>query len=321
MTDINRISTAQQTAYMLGQINQANAALDKTSQQIASGDKANSYAGFGNQTQVLQATISANARNTAYTTATTIATTQADIQDTQLTSLSSLATQLQTAVSSAVANNDPSTLMTQVQSIFSQATSILNSQDANGDYIYGGGNSTTPPVSVNSLSQLSALGASASGAFTNGNDLKSVQVADGQTVTYGLTASSVGQGLMQAIQDIANFDAGGTGNFTGSASLSQAQNNFLSGAISSASSVATSLNNVTASNGGAYNQLKNAASQQSDMSTLYSGFISNIQDTNLADAATQLQLNQTALQAALQVTASLNQLTLLNYMPVSGSAG
>ena len=45
------------------------------------------------------------------------------------------------------------------------------------------------------------------------------------------------------------------------------------------------------------------------MSTLYTGFISNIQDTNMAQAATQLSLNQTALQAALQVTSSLNQLS------------
>ena len=66
------------------------------------------------------------------------------------------------------------------------------------------------------------------------------------------------------------------------------------------------------------NQLKNAASQQSSMSTLYSGFVSNIQDTDMATAATQLSLNQTALQAALQVTASLNKLSLLNYLPVSG---
>jgi flagellar hook-associated protein 3 FlgL len=321
MSTIDRVSTAQQTAYMLGQINQANAALDKTSQQIASGDAATTYAGFGNQTQVLQATISANARNTAYTAATTLASTQADMQDTQLTSLSGLATQLQSAVSNAVANNDPSTLMTTVQSIFSQATSILNSQDANGDYIYGGGNTTTPPVSVTSLSQLTALGSSAAGAFANGNDLKSVQVADGQTVTYGMTASSIGQGLMQEIQNIANFDAGGTGNFSGSTNLSQTQNNFLTGEITAVNTVSTNLNNVTAQNGDAYNALQSAAGQQSDMSTLYSGFISNIQDTNMANAATQLQLNQTALQAALQVTSTLNQLTLLNYMPAATTAG
>ena len=57
------------------------------------------------------------------------------------------------------------------------------------------------------------------------------------------------------------------------------------------------------------------------MNTLYKKFVSDIQDTNMADAATQLSLNQTQLQAALQVTAGLQQLSLLNYLPVSGSGG
>src|SRR5580704_15894213 len=175
---VDRIATAQQSAYFLNQINQASAALDKTNQQIASGQVANTYAGFGNQTQVLTATLSAQARNASYSTATTLATTQADLQDTQLTSLSSLATQLNTAISTAVATNDPTTLMGQVQSIFQQATSILNSKDANGDYIYAGGKTDTAPVSITSLSQL-ATTSPLSAAFTNGTNKKSVQVADG----------------------------------------------------------------------------------------------------------------------------------------------
>jgi flagellar hook-associated protein 3 FlgL len=313
---IDRVSTAQQTAYQLSQINAAAAALDTTTNQISSGKVATTYAGFGTQAQVLQATLSASARNDAYTTATTLATTQADTQDTQLTSLSSLASQLQTAVTNAVANNDPTTLMTQAQSIFSQATAILNSQDANGDYIYGGGNTSTAPVSVTSLSALGSL-TNISDAFTNGNDLKSVQVADGQTVTYGVTASSVGSGLMQALQSIASFDAGSTGNFSNSTTVSAAQSTYLNGEISSISTVANALNNATAQNGYAFNQLQNATTQQSALSTQYSGFISNIQDTNMANAATQLSLNQTALQAALQVTSTLNQLTLLNYLPTT----
>ena len=313
---VDRVATAQQTAYFLSQINQAGAALDKTNSQIASGKVATSYAGFGDQTQVLTATLSAQARNQAYTTATSLATTQTDMQDTQLTALSSLAQQLQTAVSNAVANNDPTTLMTQVSNIFDQATGILNSKDANGDYIYSGGKTDTAPVTVSSLSALAAL-PSVSGAFANGSDKKSVQVADGQTVTYGVTASDVGTQLMQALKDIAAFDAGGTGNFSGSTNLTQAQNTFLSGEITSLGTVSSGLNTATAQNGYVYNQLQNATSQQSSMDTLYSGFVSNIQDTNMATAATQLSLNQTALQAALQVTASLNKLSLLNYLPVS----
>jgi flagellar hook-associated protein 3 FlgL len=313
---VDRVATAQQSAYFLSQINQAGAALDKTNAQIASQKVATTYAGFGDQAQVLQATMSASARNSSYTTATSLATTQADLQDTQLTNLSTLASQLSKAVSDSVSNNDPTTLMTQVSSIFDQATALLNSKDANGDYIYSGGKTNTAPVSISSLSALVAL-PSVSGVFTNGDNTKSVQVADGQTVSYGLTASDIATGLMQSLKDIATFDAGSSGNFATSTSLSQAQNTFLNAQIASVGTVSAGLNNVTAKNGNIYNQLQNATAQQSSMNTLYSGFVSNIQDTNLATAATQLSLNQTALQAALQVTSTLNQLTLLNYLPAA----
>ena len=87
--------------------------------------------------------------------------------------------------------------------------------------------------------------------------------------------------------------------------------------IAAVTNVASNLNNATAQNGDNYSALTNAQTQQSTMATLYSGFISNIQDTNMAQAATQLSLDQTQLQAALQVTSTLNNLTLLNFLPVS----
>jgi flagellar hook-associated protein 3 FlgL len=315
---IDRVATSAQTAYFLSQIQNAGNALDKTQEQIASHKVSDTYAGFGTQTQVLTATMAANARNTAYTTATNFAVTQTDLQDTQLTSLGSLAAQLKKAVSDAVANNDATTLMNQAQSIFDQATAILNTKDANGDYLYSGGKTDVAPVIVNSLSSLAAL-PSASAAFANGTLTKSVQVADGTSVSYGITASDIGTGLMQALKDIANFDAGGTGNFNAAASLSAAQNTFLTNAITQTTTVGSDLNAAAATNGYVSNRLTDSQTQQTSMNTLYNSFVSNIQDTNMAEAATQLSLNQTQLQAALQVTAGLHQLSLLNYLPISGS--
>ena len=317
---VDRVATAAQSAFFLAQIQNAGSALDKTQEQIASGKNSNTYAGFGNQTQVLTATIAANARNDAYTNATKFAVTQTDLQDTQLTSLSSLAASLKTAIGNAVANGDPSTLMTQAQSIFDQASSILNSKDANGDYIYSGGKTDVAPVTVGSLSALQAL-PSVSGAFANGNLTKSVQVADGVSVSYGVTASDVGTGLMQALKDIADFDAGSSGNFSSATSLSSAQNTFLTNAIAQVTNVDTNLNAATASNGYVSNRLTDAQTQQASMDTVYGSFRSNIQDTNMAQAATQLSLNQTQLQAALQVTAGLNQLSLLNFLPAPSAGG
>jgi len=314
---VDRISTTAQTAFLLSQIQNAGNALDKVQEQIASGKNATTYAGFGDQAQVLTATIAANARNDAYTSATKLAVTQTDLQDTQLTSLSSLVTSLKKAVSDAVANNDGTTLMSQAQSIFDQASAILNSKDANGDYIYSGGKTDVPPITVGSLSGLTPL-ASVAGAFANGNLQKSVQVADGVTVSYGLTASDVATGLMQALKDIADFDASAGGNFNTATSLTAAQNTFLTNAIGQVTNVYTDLNATTAANGYVSNRLTDAQGQQSSMNTLYKGFVSDIQDTNMAQAATQLSLNQTQLQAALQVTAGLHQLSLLNYLPISG---
>jgi flagellar hook-associated protein 3 FlgL len=314
---IDRISTTAQTAFLLSQIQNAGNALDKVQEQIASGKNASTYAGFGDQAQVLTATIAANARNSAYTSATKFAVTQTDLQDTQLASLSSLTAALKKAISDAVANNDGTTLMSQAQSIFDQASAILNFKDANGDYIYSGGKTDVPPITVGSLSGLVPL-AGVAGAFANGDLNKSVQVADGVTVSYGLTASDVATGLMQALKDIADFDAGGTGNFNAATSLSAAQNTFLTKAIGQVTNVYTDLNATAAANGYVSNRLTDAQDQQSSMNTLYKGFVSDIQDTDMAKAATQLSLSQTQLQAALQVTAGLNQLTLLNFLPISG---
>jgi len=314
---IDRVATSAQTAYFLAQITNAGNALDKTQEQIASTKKATTYAGFGDQTQVLTATLSVNARNDAYTTATKFAVTQTDLQDTQLTSLSSLVTNLKKAISDSVANNDATGLMTQAQNIFTQASAILNSKDANGDYIYGGGKTDVAPVTVSSLAALQALPSTAA-AFANGNLQKSVQVADGINVSYGVTASGVGTDLMQMLKDIATFDAGGSGNFNGATSLTTAQNTFLTNAIGQTTTAGVNLNAATAANGYVSNRLTDAQTQQASMTTLYKGFASDIQDTNMADAATQLSLNQTQLQAALQVTAGLHKLSLLNYLTNSG---
>jgi flagellar hook-associated protein 3 FlgL len=313
---IDRIATSSNTAYMLAQIQNASNALQKTQNALASGVNATTYAGFGDKTQVLTATIAAGARNAAYSTATTVAATQVDLQDTQLSSLSDLAAQLKKAVSDAVANNDGTTLMDQAQSIFDQASAILNSKDANGDYIYSGGKTDVAPMTATSLSNLASM-PSVSSAFANGTIKKSVQVADGVNVTYGLTASDVATGLMQSLAQIAQFDSGTSGNFAATTNLTQAQTSFLTGQITSTTAMSTNLNALQASNGYVANRLSDATTQQGDLTTLYKNFTSNIQDTDMADAATQLSLNQTQLQAALQVTAGLNQLSLLNYLPAS----
>ena len=314
MTTIDRVSTAGQSALLLSQIEQANAALDTTQAQVASGKVSTTYAGLGDKVSALEAARTAANKATAYQTNTTTAVNQADLQDSQLSDLSDLSNQLRQAITSAVANGDGSTLMATAQGIFDQASQILNTKDANGNYLYGGDKDNTPPFTATSLSQLSSM-TSASSAFANGTEKKSVMVGDGQSVQGGVLASDIGTGLMQTLQDLGKFDAGTTGNFAATQNLTDAQNTFLTNEIPVAVTAAAGVNSAAASNGFVYNQLQDAATHQSTLSTMYQGFVSNIENVDMPTAITQLNSDQVALQASLQVTAQLNQVSLLNYLP------
>ena len=51
---IDRVATAMQSQYMLAQINTANAALNTTQAQVASGNAASDYTGYGDKTAALE---------------------------------------------------------------------------------------------------------------------------------------------------------------------------------------------------------------------------------------------------------------------------
>jgi len=312
---IGRVATNNQAQVLLAQLMQNESNLNTSQQQVSSGKVSDTYAGMGDKASVLEAARSAAAQADAVQSSTQLAVNQADLQDTQVTSLADLADQLRQALTKAMADNDGSTLMAQAQSIFDQAKQILNSKDANGNYLYGGENSTVPPVNVDSLSDLAAL-PSVSDAFSNGTIKKSVNIGGGQTVQVGMLASDLGTQLFQSLSDIANFDSGANGPFN--STITTAQSNFLTTQVQAAQTANANLNNQAAANGFVYNHLSDVIDQQKATSTLYKGFVSNLEDVDMGTAITQLNQNQVALQAAVQVTAQLQQVSLLNYLPTSG---
>lgn len=317
---IDRTSNATQSQYLLSLIGKTSFAMNQTQDQVASGLVSTDYTGYGNKTSLMEATRTAVNKATAYQANTTIAVNQATLQDTQLSSLSDIANQLRQSMTQAIANNNGTTLMTEAQSVFDQVSQILNSKDANGNYIYGGDKDNTPPFNVTSLAQLAAL-PSVAAAFSNGTLKKSVVVADGQTVQLGILASDIGTGLMQTLKDIATFDAGPNGNFAASNTLSTAQGNFLTAEIPASINAANAVNSVAASNGFVYNQLQDLVTHQQALETLYKGFLSNVQDVDMPTAITQLNQDQTALQAAEKVASQLGQISLLNYLPATTATG
>lgn len=316
---IDRVANLTQSNYLAAQMMGRETSVSTVSEQLSSGNVSPTYDGYGNKTMAMESARAVVNRTTGYQGATSIALSQAEVQDNQLDQLSSLAQNLSTAISHAVATNDGSSLSSTCSDIFDQAKAILNYQDANGSYIYGGGNDTTAPLTVAKYSDLSSLSTTAitnptdpNYVFTNGSATKSVQVSDSETVSYGATASDVGTKLISVLQSVATYVATKGTDFT--TNMDNNDTDFLSATISQADSAYKSINQSTALNGIAYQNIQTASDTQTTTVNLYKGFVSGIQDVDMAQASTDLTNAQTALQASVMVTSSLNKVSLLNYL-------
>lgn len=225
-----------------------------------------------------------------------------------LSQLSNLLTQAQSVAESATSPQGEmagSTLSTEVGGILNQALSIANTQ-YNGQYIFSGTATDTEPFSIDTgtgevtysgnsdpVNVKTGLSSAADGGMTTVN-------LSGEAVFGGSTAS----GASNVLNDLYN--------------LQQALN----------SGNATDINNSAVTIGNDYNQitqqltsigttLSGLTTQQSALNTMVTneqGVLSSYQDTDVASASVQLSQAQTAFQAALQVTSTLDSLNLASIL-------
>jgi flagellar hook-associated protein 3 FlgL len=309
---IDRLGSYANTQMFLARLTKAESALELSNRQVATGKLADNYAGYGDKTAVMEAARSASARADANTATAMQAAARLDVQNTQLGQLSDIANQIRFALTKATADADGTSLMSQLEGYFDQIVGLMNAKDANG-YIYAGDNNQTAPVVVNSLGELAALPAVAD-AFVNGTIKTEVKIGDSQNVEVGLLASDLATDLFTLLQQVAQFDAGVDGPFSGT--TTPAQQSFLESTIPTAIDAQHNVNAQAAANGMNFQIVDQATEQLKAASVVYKGFVSNIEDVDIAQAIAELNQNQIALQAAFQVTSTLNRLSLLDYLPI-----
>jgi flagellar hook-associated protein 3 FlgL len=309
---IDRIGSYANTQLLLAHVMKAQNGLDISNRQVATGKVADNYAGYRDKTAIMEAARSASARADANAAVAFQAAARLDVQDAQLTQLSEIANEIRLALTNAAADRDPTSLMSQLESHFDQIVGLMNAKDANG-YIYAGDNNQTAPVVVSSLAELAALPA-VSNAFANGTVKTEVKIGDAHEVQVGLLASDVATDLFALLRQVAQFDSGVDGPFSGTST--PAQQTFVESMIAPAISAQHDVNAQAAANGIHYQTVRKAMEQLQAASVVYKGFVANIEDVDMAQALSQLNQNQVALQAAFQVTSRLNRISLLDYLPI-----
>ncbi|MHB1597959.1 MAG: flagellin, partial [Acidimicrobiales bacterium] len=222
---------------------------------------------------------------------------------------------------------DPATITStaaQVQGALSQLLNLANTTEAGGQPIFAGtGNATaaydangnylgnaTPPtrtVAPGTMVAVATTGPTVFGSGTTGLLGTGKGTVPGTTTT---TPTGVLQQLVNDLTDAASALATPGSSPSASSYLSQVTGTDLN-------NLSTALNNAETAAGtlGANQQAVEGFSSQATASvTALTGQLGAVQDTNMAQALTNLQLQQTAYQEALYATSQLSTDSLVKYL-------
>ena len=291
--------------------------LTKLSNEISSDKKVNVASDDPLAALSILQTNTAIDKNSNYTTAVTNAQSELKTTDSSLTNLVDIITKAKSLATQA-ANGTNSTInlaaiSDQITQLIGEVQDIGNTKIGN-KYIFGGINTATPP-----FASATGGGIQYNGTPSTSNYARSVDIGDGVSVTINLAGDSIlGQswtdnssgspvdhkyGLLNDLETL-------------NANLKSATPNFTT-ISSSIDSLSTDLNTVAgaqATIGGIENRLTMTQSTLSSSATTLASIKSNAQDADLTTIISQYQAQTTAYQASLKVGASINNISLLNYM-------
>lgn len=211
------------------------------------------------------------------------------------------------AINGALASGRLDGLMLELQAQFGVVQDGLNAKHQ-GRYLFGGGNLNGAPVLPLSLGQL-ATGATAD-AFAN-DDLKQVSRLDeGTSMETGFLADETATALFDVFRDIQLFHQ--TTPLNGQPT--EAMRTFLTSALNRLNTEYTAVTDLAAQNGAMQNRVDQILKAQGAQQQQLTELLSDRTDADMAQALTDLQLSQTAIQASAQVIAQLRETSLLNYL-------
>ena len=280
--------------------------------QTGSGKIASDLQGYGSSAATLVATNSVQARVTAYIANNQTVSSRLDVQNDALGQYATAAQSAASAITSAIGDNDATDLLSTLQSALSSSSSALNTQ-YDGQYVFAGGQTSTPPFSASTLSDLAA--GPVSGLFANDQNATTNRLNDNTVATTGFLASDVGGPLMSALQTVQQYAAAQAAAGTPiDGALTDDQANFLQGVLACFNGAVTGANATEAQNGSLQAQVSDNITSLQDQKSALTGVTGDITDADMGQVATNLTLAQTALQASAQVFSSLQNDSLLDVL-------
>ncbi|MEA1942195.1 MAG: flagellin [Pseudomonadota bacterium] len=303
---MTRISTYAANQSALMDLMKAQKQLFEAQKQLTTGKMVNDLKDVGYQAEMLSSARAAETRAKSYEEAATRTEARLAAQDTALEQIADATDSLRLAITT----KEGDYIMQQTREAFYEVVNALNTKHA-GNYVFSGTRADVPAVGISDISELIPMG-NANEAFQNNQRKPQVQLDQGYNVEVGQLADDVGGEVMAAFKRIAEFDAGANGPFT--SPTTAAQEAFLQTEIQNVIAALDNLHMKVGENGSKQAHVENLKTNHVERQDFITMMISDIEDADMAEAATRFQQAQTAVDVSAATFSSLNQVSLLNYL-------
>lgn len=302
-----RISTHAASQSALMDLMRAQRDSFEAREQLSTGKKATDLKGYANSAETILTGRAAQTRAEGFIQANERLQARLDVQDLAYGELSDAATKLRTTLTT----TDGTSLMNNVQVAFDKVVSALSTKFA-GSYVFSGVRTDTAPLDASSLADLQAGAPDVSALFQDAQRRQSAQI-DGETrLDVNRTASEVAGDLVAVFERIADFNDSADGPFDGQ--MTPAQQDFVKTEIANVIAAFDTINAAMAENGAKQSRIENSIRGHQDRSDYLTTMIADLEDADMAQAASRLTQSQTAVEISARTFASLSQVSLLPFL-------
>lgn len=280
-------------------------------ERVSTQKNATDLTGFGRQSETLTALKGAQSRIQGFIDTAEAVTSRLTSQDLAMSQIDEGISGLREAIGNALSMDSAGSLMLEMEGQFQSIRGGLNMRHQGG-YLFAGASTTTAPLNVSNLAELSAAPSVAS-VFQNDTLKTASRVADGTTLETGFLADELGTDALSILRDIQNFHTTvGQGPLNGK--LTDAQKTFLTTQLGRLVQAGSAVVDKMAKTGSLAKQVENISSGHTAQKNALDELVSNRTDADMVKAVTDLQLSQLAIQASAQVISQLRDVSLLNYL-------
>lgn len=308
---MTRVSSFGQSQMLLQSLVANQRAVFEDQQAITTGKKAQDYSGLAGDVASLLSAKTVRTRTEGYIDLIRMAEGRVDTNDVQVDAMLQTARDLRQTVITTLADGQATSFRDIMEEAFSFITSSLNTEMA-GQFIFSGSKTDIPPVTAQTLDDLIAA-ANAGDIFQNDSRVAVVRASANVDVEVGLLADDIALDFMASLKRLADFDADPmTGPLDGP--LTDAQRTFLSSELPLLDAAIDKMQSEQTRNGLRFGRFETLVNQHEDSLLFLEEFISNIEDTNIAEAITKLNSDQMALEASMRTIGTLTRSSLLDFI-------